>query len=91
MRKIRTGALDGKRIYMSSVTDPYQTVERRTRLTRTLLEILAEKHAPKLVVQTRSPDVVRDIDLFAAIEERGGRVQVNMTVTGFVQNLNFAQ
>ena len=81
MRKMRTGALDGKRIYMSSVTDPYQTVERRTRLTRTLLEILAEKHAPKLVVQTRSPDVARDIDLFAAIEHRGGRVQVNMTVT----------
>lgn len=81
MRRMRTGALDGKRIYMSSVTDPYQTVERRTRLTRTLLEILAEKHAPKLVVQTRSPDVARDIDLFATIEHRGGRVQVNMTVT----------
>ena len=37
---------------------------------------------PKLVVQTRSPDVVRDCDLFKAIrgEWRGG-VQVNMTVT----------
>ena len=81
MRKMRTGALDAKRIYMSSVTDPYQTLERRVRITRSLLEILAEKHSPKLVVQTRSPDVVRDIDLFAAIEHRGGRVQVNMTVT----------
>ncbi len=35
----------------------------------------------KLVVQTRSPDVVRDCDLFQRIEENGGRVQVNMTVT----------
>ena len=81
LRKLPSGKLNGKRIYMSSVTDPYQTVERRTRLTRALLEVLAEEHKPKLVVQTRSPDVVRDIDLYRRIEERGGRVQVNMTVT----------
>ena len=75
------GTLDGKRIYMSSVTDPYQPVERKLRLTRAILEILAERHAPKLVVQTRSPDVVRDIDIFRRIEREGGRVQVNMTIT----------
>lgn len=76
----RRGSLDGKLIYMSSVTDPYQPIERRVGLTRGLLEILARQR-PKLVVQTRSPDVVRDIDLFREIVERGGRVQVNMTVT----------
>ena len=81
MQKFVPGALDGKRIYMSSVTDPYQTVDRRVGLTRALLGVLAERHAPKLVVQTRSPDVTRDIDLFTEIERRGGRVQVNMTVT----------
>lgn len=81
MRKMPAGKLDGKRIYMSSVTDPYQSIERRVQLTRALLEVLAEKHAPLLVVQTRSPDVARDIELFGDIEERGGRVQVNMTVT----------
>lgn len=77
----KVGNLDGKLIYMSSVTDPYQPVERQVRLTRGILEVLAERHAPKLVVQTRSPDVVRDCDLFAAIQDKGGRVQVNMTVT----------
>ena len=81
MRKFSAGRLDGSRIYMSSVTDPYQTAERRIELTRALLEVIAERHAPKLVVQTRSPDVTRDIDLFTEIERRGGRVQVNMTVT----------
>ena len=55
------GSLDGKLIYMSSVTDPYQPVERTLKLTRGLLEIMAERHKPKLVVQTRSPDVVRDL------------------------------
>ncbi len=81
MAKRKPGALDGKLIYMSSVTDPYQPVERDLKLTRGILEIMAERHKPKLVVQTRSPDVVRDCDLFQSIEENGGRVQVNMTVT----------
>ncbi len=77
----KAGALDGKLIYMSSVTDPYQPVERELGLTRRLLEIMAQRHKPRLVVQTRSPDVVRDCDLFRQIETNGGRVQVNMTVT----------
>ena len=81
VRSMRPGALDGKRIYMSSVTDPYQPLERKVNLTRSVLESLAERHAPKLVVQTRSPLALRDADLFRRIEERGGRVQVNMTVT----------
>lgn len=77
----RRRSLDGKRIYMSSVTDPYQPIERKLKLTRKLLTILAERHRPKLVIQTRSPHVLRDIDLFKAIAARGGQVQVNMTVT----------
>ncbi|MDE2851495.1 MAG: radical SAM protein [Acidobacteriota bacterium] len=77
----RRGSLDGKRIYMSSVTDPYQPIERKLGLTRKLLEMLAAKHRPKLVVQTRSPDVLRDVDLFRALVANGGFVQVNMTVT----------
>ena len=80
-RKRKRQALDGKRIYMSTVTDPYQPIDRELGLTRGLLEVMADGHKPKLVVQTRSPDVTRDIDLFRRIEENGGRVQVNMTVT----------
>ena len=79
--QLRPGELDGKRIYMSSVTDPYQPLERKIELTREALEVLADHHRPKLVVQTRSPLVTRDIDLLQEIEQRGGRVQVNMTVT----------
>ncbi len=81
LAKRKPGALDDKLIYMSSVTDPYQPVERELKVTRRLLEILAERHKPKLVVQTRSPDVTRDRDLFRSIKDNGGRVQVNMTVT----------
>ena len=74
--KRKAGSLDDKLIYMSSVTDPYQPVERELKLTRGILEIMAERHKPKLVVQTRSPTVVRDCDLFRQIEKNGGRVQV---------------
>ena len=93
LAKRKPGSLDGKRIYMSSVTDPYQPVERELRLTRGLLGVLAGQRGPeypallgdppkpKLVVQTRSPDVVRDCDLLRRIEANGGRSQVNMTVT----------
>ncbi len=91
-RKLRRNhqCLDGKRIYMSSVTDPYQPIERKLGLTRAILEIIAAKTMdldldlwprPKLVVQTRGLDVVRDLDLFHTIIDHGGDVQVNMTIT----------
>lgn len=70
--------LAGKRIYMSSVTDPYQPHERKARLTRTCLEVLLDYPPALLVVQTRSPLVVRDIDL---LEELGDRVLVAMSIT----------
>ena len=77
----RRAKLHGKLIYMSSVTDPYQPIERKLGLTRALLEVMAEASPPRLVVQTRSPDATRDIDLYRRIVEQGGRVRVNITVT----------
>lgn len=68
--------LHGKSVYMSSVTDPYQPVEKRLELTRDILKELV-RHQPRLVIQTRSPLVARDIDLFKRFEV----AQVNMTVT----------
>jgi DNA repair photolyase len=68
--------LAGAKVYMSSVTDPYQPIERRLGLVRDILTELAHRKV-RLVVQTRSPLVVRDIDLFAQFEH----VRVNMTVT----------
>lgn len=82
LMKRKVGSLDDKLIYMSSVTDPYQPVERELHITRGLLEAMVEREdKPKLVIQTRSPDVVDDCGLFRQIEENGGRVQVNMTAS----------
>ena len=50
------------RIYMSSVTDPYQPIEKQQQLTRQLLEVMLA-YQPILVIQTRSPMIIRDLDL----------------------------
>ena len=55
------------RIYMSSVTDPYQAIESKQKLTRQLLEVMTE-FQPVLVIQTRSPMIVRDIDILQKLQ-----------------------
>jgi len=62
-------------VYLSSMTDPYQPVEREYELTRRLLEILVERDWPVLV-QTKSPLVLRDIDVL----RRFSQVRVGMTI-----------
>lgn len=70
--------LAGKKILMSSATDPYQPLESKVRLTRRIVEVLSEPgRQPQLRVQTRSPLVTRDIDLFKRFES----VRVNMSIT----------
>jgi DNA repair photolyase len=79
LRRMRTD-LTGASIYMSSVTDPYQPIERDVGLTRALVEELIP-FAPRLVVQTRSGVVVRDLDLLLKVDEAGGHTTVNITIT----------
>ena len=76
LRKKRPTSVIDKLIYCSSVTDPYQPIEKKLELTRDLLKELVQ-YQPRLVVQTRAPLVTRDIDVL----QRFAKVQVNMTVT----------
>jgi DNA repair photolyase len=71
IRKKRPGT-----IWVSGVCDPYQPVERRYKLTRECIEIITRAGWP-LVVQTRSPLVVRDLDILTSAPE----VQVGLSVT----------
>ena len=60
-------------------TDPYQPVERQTRLTRSILEVLAEARHPVGVV-TKSALVLRDLDILASMAARGlASVAVSVT------------
>ncbi|MBW3565965.1 MAG: PA0069 family radical SAM protein [Acidobacteria bacterium] len=51
---------------MSGVTDPYQPVERRLRITRGCLEVLAETRNPVIII-TKNELVTRDIDLLGEL------------------------
>lgn len=82
MNAKKPGSLNGKTVYMATTTDPYQPVERTEEITRLVLQELIRSHPKvKLVIQTRAPMAARDIPLFQEIAARGGRVQVNVTIT----------
>lgn len=78
-RACRSGLLNsGNAVYMSSVTDPYEPVERRLGLTRAILEAILDSGVqPRLTIQTRRPLVARDIDLFKRVE----RIRIHFTTT----------
>lgn len=56
-------------IALGSNTDPYQPIEREWRLTRQVLEVLAERDHP-VTITTKSSLVERDIDLLAAMAKK---------------------
>jgi len=59
--------LDGETIVIGTATDPYQPAERRFRVTRGILEVLAEHPGLSVTIITKSPLVTRDIDLLSRI------------------------
>ena len=54
-------------IVIGTATDPYQPAERRFRVTRSVLEVLAEHPGLSIVIITKSPLITRDIDLLRRI------------------------
>ena len=71
IRKKRKGT-----VWISGVCDAYQPLEKKYKLTRKCLEILVD-HGWPVVVQTKSPLVLRDIDIL----KKAADCQVGLTVT----------
>jgi DNA repair photolyase len=63
-------------VFLSSASDPYQPVEARYRITRRCLEVLLRNGFPVSVL-TRSPLVLRDLDLLKKFEW----ARVGMSIT----------
>lgn len=70
-RELASPAWEGEPVAMGTATDPYQPCEGRYRLTRRVLEALAEFQTP-LSMLTKSTLAVRDVELFREIEARAG-------------------
>ena len=72
-------------IAMSGVTDCYQPVEKRLRLTRGCLEVLAEHRNPVCII-TKSHLVTRDVDILSEMSRFHGAA-VHVSVTSLDPNL----
>ncbi|MBM5804498.1 MAG: radical SAM protein [Candidatus Verstraetearchaeota archaeon] len=70
LKRLRPGAVG-----VSTVTDPYQPVERSLGITREALSMLKDAEFP-VSVQTKSPLVLRDLDIM-----KGDNFEVGMTIT----------
>lgn len=65
-------------IFFSSVTDPYQGLEAKYKITRKCLEVFVDiKYEGRISILTKSSLVTRDIDLFVKLKH----VEVGTTVT----------
>ena len=69
--------LHGQRVFMASATDPYQPLERDYRLSRRCLEVLLLLPTTEVIVHTRSPLVLQDLDLLKAF---GPRLSVGLSI-----------
>jgi DNA repair photolyase len=65
-KKLMMPTWEPKAITMSGVTDPYQPVERKLKITRGCLEVLAEFRNPVVII-TKNQLATRDIDLLGEL------------------------
>jgi DNA repair photolyase len=72
-------------LVMSGVTDPYQPIERKLRITRGCLEVLAQFRNPVAII-TKNRLLTRDIDLLRELASYKA-VAVNISVTSLDPNL----
>lgn len=66
-------------IFMSSATDPYQPIEREAGITRRILQEMLESPPDLVQIQTRSPLILKDLDLIVQLKDKC-EVLVSMTV-----------
>jgi DNA repair photolyase len=77
IRKKRVG-----KIWISGVCDPYQPLEKKHELTRSILKVLL-KHDWPVTIQTKSPLVLRDAELLREFSD----AEVGLTITTADENI----
>jgi DNA repair photolyase len=69
-----------KEIAIGTATDPYQPIERKASITRSLLEVFARRQGYRLGIVTKSNLILRDIDLLTEISSRN-KLVLHITIT----------
>jgi DNA repair photolyase len=80
LRRLAKQGRSEEEIALGTATDPWQPIERRAQVTRSLLEVLAAHDGLRLGVVTKSTLIERDIDLLQEIGRRSALV-VHITIT----------
>lgn len=80
VRRLRKAALHGEPIAIGTATDPYQPAERHHGVTRSLLEVFSRVEGLELSITTKSPLILRDLELLADLDRKHS-VTVNVTIT----------
>jgi DNA repair photolyase len=80
LRQLARQGRGEEEIALGTATDPWQPIERRMRVTRSLLEVMARRDGLRLGVVTKSTLIERDIDLLQEIARRSTLV-VHITIT----------
>ncbi len=70
----------GEEIAIGTATDPYQPIERRAKVTRSILEVFAKRRRLRIGIVTKSTLITRDIDLLERIAEHNELV-IHLTIT----------
>ena len=78
--------LNGESIVIGTATDPFQPAERRFRVTRSVLEVLAEHAGLTVCIITKSPLITRDIDLLTRID-RHSSLSVHLSLISIDREL----
>ncbi|HST07702.1 MAG TPA: radical SAM protein [Gemmatimonadaceae bacterium] len=71
--------LAGETIVIGTATDPYQPAERRFRVTRGILEVIAEHPGLSVSIISKSPLITRDIDVLSRIN-RISRLSIHISL-----------
>lgn len=79
-RRLRRTDLKGETIALGTATDPYQPAEKRYEVTRSLLEVLRDLEGLSLAITTKSPLILRDLDLLAELDRRHA-IEIHVTIT----------
>ncbi len=74
-KQLNSSKYNGERIFIGTVTDPYQPIEKKYKLTRKILQVLVDYKNPVSIL-TKSDLVLRDVDLLKEMKN----VDVNFTV-----------
>jgi DNA repair photolyase len=77
--KLESKSWEPQIVTLSGVTDCYQPIERKLKITRGCFEVLAEYKNPGTII-TKNFLVTRDIDIFKRMAEYRG-ISVNMSIT----------